>query len=379
MKVLVVDDQSVILDMVIEILRRYYEDFTFLRATNGREACKVASAELPTIIIMDWEMPEMTGIEALQRIKKNATTSKIHVIISSSFSSSSNVSMALENGAIDYIRKPIDEIELVARVRSVLMLHTAIEHLNTAKDIAEKGRSSYEKLIKSIIPPQIMQEYEDNDGSFVPRRYKNTTVMFIDLVDFTRKTNTLSAGALIQELTALFSSFDRIFKNFDCVRIKTIGDAYLAVSGIGNDTPGNVLKAIKACQEVRDYIDQRNSTVDLKKEKWAIRIGLATGSVVGAILSEVNCLFDIFGDTVNLASRIQHLGNPNEIWCCAKTAEIAKDHFPMESMGLFDVKGKGELHLFRVKEARSSQELQDERDKGGSKIINKYKLKESKK
>ncbi len=379
MKVLVVDDQSVILDMVIEILRRYYEDFTFLRATNGREACKVASAELPTIIIMDWEMPEMTGIEALQRIKKNATTSKIHVIISSSFSSSSNVSMALENGAIDYIRKPIDEIELVARVRSVLMLHTAIEHLNTAKDIAEKGRSSYEKLIKSIIPPQIMQEYEDNDGSFVPRRYKNTTVMFIDLVDFTRKTNTLSSGALIQELTALFSSFDRIFKNFDCVRIKTIGDAYLAVSGIGNDTPGNVLKAIKACQEVRDYIDQRNSTVDLKKEKWAIRIGLATGSVVGAILSEVNCLFDIFGDTVNLASRIQHLGNPNEIWCCAKTAEIAKDHFPMESMGSFDVKGKGELHLFRVKEARSSQELQDERDKGGSKIINKYKLKESKK
>lgn len=379
MKVLVVDDQSVILDMVIEILRRYYEDFTFLRATNGREACKVASAELPTIIIMDWEMPEMTGIEALQRIKKNATTSKIHVIISSSFSSSSNVSMALENGAIDYIRKPIDEIELVARVRSVLMLHTAIEHLNTAKDIAEKGRSSYEKLIKSIIPPQIMQEYEDNDGSFVPRRYKNTTVMFIDLVDFTRKTNTLSAGALIQELTALFSSFDRIFKNFDCVRIKTIGDAYLAVSGIGNDTPENVLKAIKACQEVRDYIDQRNSTVDLEKEKWAIRIGLATGSVVGAILSEVNCLFDIFGDTVNLASRIQHLGNPNEIWCCAKTAEIAKDHFPMESMGSFDVKGKGELHLFRVKEARSSQELQDERDKGGSKIINKYKLKESKK
>ena len=379
MKVLVVDDQSVILDMVIEILRRYYEDFTFLRATNGREACKVASAELPTIIIMDWEMPEMTGIEALQRIKKNATTSKIHVIISSSFSSSSNVSMALENGAIDYIRKPIDEIELVARVRSVLMLHTAIEHLNTAKDIAEKGRSSYEKLIKSIIPPQIMQEYEDNDGSFVPRRYKNTTVMFIDLVDFTRKTNTLSSGALIQELTALFSSFDRIFKNFDCVRIKTIGDAYLAVSGIGNDTPENVLKAIKACQEVRDYIDQRNSTVDLKKEKWAIRIGLATGSVVGAILSEVNCLFDIFGDTVNLASRIQHLGNPNEIWCCAKTAEIAKDHFPMESMGSFDVKGKGELHLFRVKEARSSQELQDERDKGGSKIINKYKLKESKK
>ncbi|MBP8850761.1 MAG: response regulator [Breznakibacter sp.] len=379
MKVLVVDDQSVILDMVIEILRRYYEDFTFLRATNGREACKVASAELPTIIIMDWEMPEMTGIEALQRIKKNATTSKIHVIISSSFSSSSNVSMALENGAIDYIRKPIDEIELVARVRSVLMLHTAIEHLNTAKDIAEKGRSSYEKLIKSIIPPQIMQEYEDNDGSFVPRRYKNTTVMFIDLVDFTRKTNTLSSGALIQELTALFSSFDRIFKNFDCVRIKTIGDAYLAVSGIGNDTPENVLKAIKACQEVRDYIDQRNSTVDLKKEKWAIRIGLATGSVVGAILSEVNCRFDIFGDTVNLASRIQHLGNPNEIWCCAKTAEIAKDHFPMESMGSFDVKGKGELHLFRVKEARSSQELQDERDKGGSKIINKYKLKESKK
>lgn len=379
MKVLVVDDQSVILDMVIEILRRYYEDFTFLRATNGREACKVASAELPTIIIMDWEMPEMTGIEALQRIKKNGATSKIHVIISSSFSSSSNVSMALENGAIDYLRKPIDEIELVARVRSVLMLHTAIEHLNTAKDIAEKGRSSYEKLIKSIIPPQIMQEYEDNDGSFVPRRYKNTTVMFIDLVDFTRKTNTLSAGALIQELTSLFSSFDRIFKNFDCVRIKTIGDAYLGVSGIGRDTPDNALKAIKACQEVRDYIEQRNATVDLKKEKWAIRIGLATGSVVGAILSEDNCLFDIFGDTVNLASRIQHLGNPNEIWCCAKTAEIAKDHFPMESMGSFDVKGKGELHLFRLDEARNNPDSIRSEEIGGSKIINKYKLKESRK
>lgn len=374
MKVLVVDDQSVIIDMVIDILRRYYEDFTFLRATNGREACKIAGTEMPTIIIMDWEMPEMTGIEALQRLKKNATTNKIHVIISSSFSSSSNVSMALENGAIDYLRKPIDEIELVARVRSVLMLHTAIERLNYAKEIAEKGKSDYEALINSIVPPQIMREYNENGGHFIPKRYKNATVMFIDLVDFTRKTNTLSASALINELSTIFSAFDTIFKNFDCIRIKTIGDAYLAVSGIPIESKETTINAINACKDIRDYIEQRNSMVENEKDKWSIRIGLATGGVVGAILSDENCLFDVFGDTVNLASRIQHLGNPNEIWSCERTAELVKDQVPVESMGIFEVKGKGELHLYRISE--TDRQTYDDKDAvtNRRKIINKYKL-----
>lgn len=374
MKILVVDDQSVIIDMVIDILRRYYEDFTFLRATNGREACKIAQAEMPTMIIMDWEMPEMTGIEALQRLKKNPITSSIHVIISSSFSSSANVSKALEEGAIDYIRKPIDEIELVARVRSVLMLHTAIERLHSAKETAERGRAEFENLINSIVPSKIMKEYNDNGGHFIPKRYKNATVMFIDLVDFTRKTNTLSAGALINELTSIFSAFDTIFKNFDCIRIKTIGDAYLAVSGIPSESSESTINAINACKDIRDYMEQRNAMAETEKDKWSVRIGLATGGVVGAILGEENCLFDIFGDTVNLASRIQHLGNPNEIWACSKTAELVKDLTPVESMGIYEVKGKGALHLFRIAQVDRSTLTEEEIVRNRRKIINKYKL-----
>lgn len=359
--------------MVIEILRRYYPDFTFLRATNGRDACKIARAELPTITIMDWEMPEMTGIEALSKLKKHDATASLHVIITSSFSSSANVSRALEEGAIDYIRKPIDEIELVARVRSVLMLHTLIDGLNHAKEVAEKERTNYRSLISSIIPESILKKYKDGD-IYIPKKYKSSSVIFIDLVDFTRKTNSLSARALIDELTSLFSIFDRISSNYGCIRIKTIGDAYLAVSGIPDETPDSAMNALNACIEIREIIQYRNALAKSEKDRWSIRIGIATGDVVGAIISPEYNLFDIFGDTVNLASRIQHLGNPNEVWICEKTAEKVKNEIQVESMGVYEVKGKGALHLFRVGNIDLNNITEEELMRNRRKIINKYKL-----
>jgi adenylate cyclase len=176
-------------------------------------------------------------------------------------------------------------------------------------------------------------------------------------------------------LRTLFTAFDVIFKNYDCIRIKTIGDAYLGVSGIPDENTGgkiNALNAINACREIRDYIDQRNATMTSEKDMWSVRIGVATGAVVGAILSEDNCLFDIFGDTVNLASRVQHLGNPNEIWSCEKTAALVKDAVGVESMGMHDVKGKGVLHIYRI--AESDRHTASGEAKPKVKIVTKYKL-----
>lgn len=135
-KILLVDDMHVILDIIISYLQEMDENFSFYKATNGRDACKIANHEIPDLIIMDWEMPIMNGLDALQLMKKNEKLKSIPIIISSGFSDSSSVKKALDAGAIDYIKKPIDQIELIARVKSTLSLTNSFNELRKKKKMS---------------------------------------------------------------------------------------------------------------------------------------------------------------------------------------------------------------------------------------------------
>ena len=363
-KILIVDDMSIIIDIIISHLDEMGQNFIYLKASNGRDACKIALQSNPDLIIMDWEMPKMTGIDALSLLKKKEQTKNIPVIISSGFSDAENVRQALETGAIDYIRKPIDPIELIARVRSVLALSSSINALRQKQIELEKEQEKVEKILKGIIPEKIFNEVKET-GSSKPQRYKNTSVMFTDLVGFTQKTCSMSPKRLIDELNDIFSTFDRIISKNNCTRIKTIGDGYLAVSGLSQGAENHANNLVSAAIDFRNYIIERNKT---HRTKWEITIGINSGDIIGSLIGYENFLFDIFGENVNTASRIQSQCTPMDIAVSTSTYNLTKDNFTYSNKGVVNLKGMRGIQIYNcindeIKEFESNKLVESQSQK----------------
>ncbi len=347
-KILLVDDMDIIIEIIISHLKTMGQDFIYLKAHNGRDACKMASQNIPDLIIMDWEMPKMNGIEALGLLKKNNLLKDIPVIISSGFSDSINVRQAMDAGAIDYIRKPIDSIELIARVKSVLALQNKFNELKKKQIEFEIEKKKVEKMLEGLMPPKILEEIK-HTGTSKPKRYKSSSVMFIDLVDFTTKSKQMSPKRLINELNDIFSSFDKIIAKNKCTRIKTIGDAYLAVCGLPEETEQHHQRIINAAFLCMEFITRRNTFNPIK---WELRIGINSGEIIGSLIGFENYLFDVFGETVNTAARIQSFVNPMVIACGKNTYEQTKNDYIFESYGNPNLKGLGEVGIYHIIEEK---------------------------
>jgi class 3 adenylate cyclase/CheY-like chemotaxis protein len=332
------------MEMMISHLDQMGHDFIYLKANNGRDACKIAQNSQPDLIIMDWEMPKLNGIRALILLKRNELTRNIPVVITSAFSDALAVHKALKAGAMDYIRKPIEPIELIARVRSVLALNSSIKALKQKQGELEIERRKVESILQGIIPSKILNDIKET-GYSKPQRYKNATVMFSDLVGFTKKTNNMSPKRLIDELNDIFSTFDKIIVRNRCTRIKTIGDAYLAVCGLPEEDPKHAERLIRAATEFRDYIKFRNETNLIK---WEITIGINSGDVIGSLVGLKNYLFDVFGTNVNAAARLQSQCAPMEIAISPSTYKLAHNCFSFEEKGKVKLKGLNEITIYNV-------------------------------
>ncbi|SMO74440.1 Adenylate cyclase, class 3 [Saccharicrinis carchari] len=350
LKILLVDDMAIILDIIILHLDTMNQDFTYLKANDGRSACKIAQQSKPDLILMDWEMPKMNGIDALMLMKKNESIKDIPVIIMSSFT---DVRKALEAGAVDYIKKPIDPTELIARVQSAINLTQSFKALIEKQEELELERQKVERILKGLLPPKILEEIKET-GNSKPKRYKNATVMFTDLVGFTAKTTSMSPKRLINELNDIFSSFDKIITKNRCTRIKTIGDAYLVASGLPEEDENHASNIIRAAIEFRQFILERNM---LSSIKWEITTGINSGEIVGSLIGLENYLFDIFGENVNTASRIQHQCSPMDIAVSTSTYELTSEDFIFEKQGVVSLKGMNKMEIYNVMNVYSNLEL----------------------
>jgi class 3 adenylate cyclase/CheY-like chemotaxis protein len=344
-KILIVDDMVVITELISSILLKHNPNYQIITANNGRSACKIAITEQPTLIIMDWEMPEMSGLEALTRIKNYIGTQEIPVIISSGFTQAENVQKALEAGAIDYIRKPIESIELTARVQSVLALTDAFSKIKEKNLLLAQERQRTEFLLRGYLPEQLAEEIL-NQGFLKPKRYKNVSVLFADLVNFTTKTNTMSPKRMFDELNDIFPVFNTIMKENECTKIKTIGDAYLAACGLPEAIDDHAVKLTQAAIEMRRFLEERNKIHHIH---WDIRIGIHSGDVYGGLLGKGYYQFDVFGDTINTAARMQQYSDPMEINISAETKELIGDAYKTIERDPVQVKGKGIQKMYFVK------------------------------
>jgi CheY-like chemotaxis protein/class 3 adenylate cyclase len=341
-RILIADDVSAIRNFITGTLHSLDPFLEFIEAEDGREACQKAVNQQPDLIIMDLDMPKMNGLEALIRLKRTPETKHIPVIICSTLNDSSHIKSANTHGAVDFINKPILEHELIARVSSALTLRRTLQELKRQSEKLFIEKQKTEKILKALLPQKIIQDIKKT-GYSVPRKYTNVVVIFIDLVDFTAKTNSMSPRRLIKELNELYTHFDAVINKNNCTRIKTVGDAYLATCGLPevNHTP--IACAANAVLEIRNYIINRNRE---NGTQWEVRIGMYKGDVIGSLVSLSNFTFDIFGNTVNMASRYQTICDPMQINIPKDIKEELEKEFKIIERLPKRVKGQGIMPMY---------------------------------
>jgi class 3 adenylate cyclase len=224
--------------------------------------------------------------------------------------------------------------------------------LNTHGNILEQTEENLfqaglknEQLLHNVLPKDVARELRET-SSVKPAKFEDVTIMFTDFIGFTNIVATIPAKKLIEELNDIFSEFDDIVESEGIEKIKTIGDAYLAASGLPASVPDHAIRCVHAAKKMIGYLDKRNETAAIK---WKIRIGLHSGPISAGVIGKRKFAYDIFGDTINTASRIESNGEENRINVSAYTYDLIKEVFTCEYRGKLNAKGKGELDMYFVK------------------------------
>ncbi|MFN2202050.1 MAG: adenylate/guanylate cyclase domain-containing protein [Caldilineaceae bacterium] len=222
----------------------------------------------------------------------------------------------------------------------MLESYSAIAEKN-ARDL-ERERDRVERLLLNIMPKTVYEEMKDY-GTVTPQVFDNATIIMIDFVGHTEMEISHDPAALVTELNDIFTVFDRITDLFGCERIRTIGDAYVAVSGVPVPTMDHAQNAARVALRVLRYMDRRNSA---HAENWLCRIGINTGPVIGSLVGIQKYVYDIFGPGISMASRMESLSEPMKITISESTYALIKNDFACTDRGEFEVKGFGEQNLY---------------------------------
>lgn len=360
---------------------------------NGALALALVREHRPAILISDVEMPEMDGHALCRAVKSDADLRAIPVLMLTSLSATSDILAGLREGADAYVTKPYEPAHILERIDHLLaqdpaadrpgepleldyggevlrldvtrrqllnLLLSTYENIlqqnsklaemhrelgDASRQVEESLRRSRELLYK-VFPRRIADELADT-GQSEPRHFDAVTVLFTDFVGFTKMAETLSPRKLIADLDSYFLRFDHLLADCGMEKLKTIGDAYMAAAGVPEPRASHALDAALFALGIREAV----ATIGREQQAaglsaFPIRIGLHTGPLVAGVIGEQRFLYDLWGDTVNTASRMESKGEPGRINMSAATHAIIAAWFECTPRGRIEVKGKGDVEMF---------------------------------
>ncbi|GAA6160896.1 MULTISPECIES: adenylate/guanylate cyclase domain-containing protein [Ruegeria] len=251
--------------------------------------------------------------------------------------------ISLANGAEEQLL--VIECQNITRIReleSMIDSYSTMVERNTRELEREKER--VERLLLNLMPRAVYEEFK-TFGVVTPQLYDQVSVVMLDFVGFTDFAAKTDPTVTLSELNDIFTAFDRIVEQFGCERIKTIGDAYLAVSGMPDATPDHATAVAHCAVRFLRYLERRNES---HPHKWQARIGLGMGPAVGSVVGIQKYVYDVFGPAVNIASRLQVFANPMNIVAPEEMKYALIDEFQVSDLGRVDIKGMGEMDLINV-------------------------------
>ena len=217
----------------------------------------------------------------------------------------------------------------------------------------EEERDRADRLLRNVLPDEIAEELKAT-GRVSPRRHESVTVMFTDFVGFTAHAEKTSPEELLRRIEACWRRFDDIVEKHGLEKLKTIGDAYMCAAGIPEPVPTHAEDCVSAALEMVDALALLRDEYERAGESlWDIRIGIHTGPVVAGVAGKRKFAYDVWGDTVNVAARLESSALPNRINVSADVQRLIRGRFECEPRGLVEVKGRGRMPMYLVRRART--------------------------
>ena len=335
---LVVDDDASNRDMLSRRLERL--GYAVATAEHGRAALERLAAEPFDLVLLDVQMPELDGYQVLQRLQADERLHHLPVIVLSASDEVESAVRCIQLGAEDYLPKPFDPVLLKARISASLeKKRLRDQQARYLREIEEAKRRS-DELLHVILPAEIVEELKATN-EVRPRRHENVAVLFCDIVGFTGYCDGREPHEVIPDLQRLVEAYEEIALRHGLQKIKTIGDAFMAAAGLLRPLDSPVLSCVRAGLEM--IAAARGLAAG-----WDVRVGVHVGPVIAGILGHRQYLFDLFGDTVNTAARVESHGLPGSVTLSEAAWRQIADRSRGESLGMVAVKGKGALELFRL-------------------------------
>ena len=341
--ILVADDSDAVRDIIVLMLRTLgYERVT--EAGDGQEALERMQQGEFDLLVLDIEMPRLDGYGVLAALKSDPARRHVPVIVASGLNDLEAVVRCIDLGAEDFLPKPVNFVILRARIAASLerkrlrdLEQLRLLELQQEKHLLAVEQEKSERLLLNILPAAIARRLKQGEHT-IAERYADVTVMFADLVEFTTLVTNTDPVELVGMLNDLFSRFDRIAGRLGLEKIKTIGDCYLVVGGLPEARPDHPVlvaeMALAMLAALREFNRERGTQL-------LLRLGMHTGPVVAGVIGHQKFAYDLWGATVNLASRLQDSGPPNRLHLSVDTGELLRHRFHVVKRGAIDCKGMG--------------------------------------
>ena len=334
--ILIVDDTPTNLEILVDFFAT--QKFEVFVAMDGQSAIEQIPHARPDLILLDVMMPGIDGFETCRQLKANKETADIPVIFMTALSDTVDKVTGFSVGAVDYVTKPIQHEEVLARVTTHLKLRRLQQHL-------EEKEKETERLLLNVLPRSIVDQLK-RGGTTVAESFPAVSVLFADIVGFTELCTRQDPKMLIQVLNELFSTFDGLVEAQELEKIKTIGDCYMVVGGAPTFRPDHAHAIAELALGIKAAVFEYN---EKNQSNYAVRIGINSGPVIAGVIGTKKFSYDLWGDTVNVASRMESHSLPNEIQVSESTYYELQDKYSFEDRGEIDVKGKGNVKAFLLK------------------------------
>lgn len=367
--ILCVDDERIVLHGLREQLGRAFgAEYSVEIAQSGEEALElvdelVKSGTAVPLVIADQLMPGMKGHELLIKIHK-ASAKTFNILLTGQVELNAIGEAVNHANLYRFISKPWDGTDLVLTVKEAVksffmdkkveeqnvMLKKYNEELEqmvderTSQLAMEKEKS--EQLLLSIFPEETAEELK-NRGYSSPKHYESVSVLFTDFKGFSTIAMSVTPEVLVKELDECFSAFDEIIERHNLERIKTIGDSYMCAGGIPTANATNATDSVKAAKAMYAWLDAWNKK-NGSAHNWEMRIGLHTGQLVAGVIGKKKFAYDLWGDAVNVASRLVSNGEEGKINISADTYNLVKDEFSCTYRGEIATKNRGNIAMYFV-------------------------------
>ncbi|MBT5220277.1 MAG: response regulator [Woeseia sp.] len=333
-KVLIVEDEEASRKEMKEALED--DGYECAEAETAEQALERLQSDAQIdILITDLIMPGKSGLDLAREVKAEWVGREMEFILITGHGGIKESIEALQLGFIDYLVKPIGLLELVHTV------HIAAQLIDLKRDRREK-EERIEQLLLQVLPKDIVRRI-GNGETLIADSFENATVLFSDLVRFTSISSHMSPQEVVESLNRIFLEFDNIAIRLNVEKVKTIGDAYLAVAGVPEPRSDHIQAMADMALTMQEALEQIN---DKASQPFEMRLGLYTGPIAGGIIGKHRFIYDIWGDTVNMANRFESYSVPGRIHVPESIAKFLDEKYVLEPRGVLEIRGKGPMNTY---------------------------------